>query len=77
MREMDEPSLGIPDVLAVHDDVITDRHRDTRTNVEVVLYQHGEIPGRQFEEELLVMAGRSRSLGQYPDNGPLSGDLDM
>ena len=41
MGEMDEPSLGIPHVLAVHDHVVSGCERDTLPDLQVVLDEHG------------------------------------
>ncbi len=41
MREVDQTTLIVPDVLAVHDDVVSIRDRDALADVDVVVDEQG------------------------------------
>ena len=75
--EVDGSTLSIPDVLPVHDDVITNSHGHPRSDVQVVLHQHREISRRQLDEELLMPTRGSSSVGQHSYDGRVGGDLHM
>jgi hypothetical protein len=64
MREVDQPSLVVPDVLAVHDDVVSDRDGHTLADLDVVCHQHGLRRAREPDDETLMQSRRSGVIGE-------------
>jgi hypothetical protein len=59
MGEVDQSSLGVPDVLAMHENVIADRERYPRTDVNVVGDEHGLRRVGEPDDEPLMRTRRS------------------
>ena len=77
MSEMDQSALRIPDVLAMDDDVVALFHRCPRRNRNIVLDLDGQIARREFDDELLVAAGRAGPIRKQPDDGGVGRNLDV
>ena len=76
MREVDEPTLVVPDVLAVHHDVVPRRKRDALPDVDVVVDEQGLRRTRDPHDEALMRAGRPRVIGEEPRDRAACGDFD-
>src|ERR671936_2138662 len=76
MREVDQPALVVPDVLAVHRHGVTERGGGTLSDAHVVLDEHGLTRAGQADHEPLMCSGWTRVVGEKPDHLAASGDLD-
>jgi hypothetical protein len=76
MREVDQSTLVVPDVLAVHDDVIAIRDRDARADVHVVVDEQGLRRSLDLHDEALMRSGRARVIREEPRDRRVGGDLD-
>jgi hypothetical protein len=76
MREVDQSALIVPDVLAVHDDVIAIRDRDARADVHVVVDEQGLRRSFDLHDEALMRSGRARVIREQPRDAGVRGDLD-
>jgi len=56
MREMDQSTLVVPDVLAMHGDVIADCDRDALADVDVVVDKQGLRRIFDLHDEALMRA---------------------
>ena len=54
MREVNESALVIPDVLAVHDDIVAGRDRDALTDVDVVVDEQRLRRAFDLDDEALM-----------------------
>src|SRR5713101_8687395 len=77
MGEVDQPTLRIPDVLAVDDDAVPYVNGSSCPDGDVVLHLDGEVPGGKLDDELFVGAGAAGSVGQEPYDRAIGGDLDV
>ena len=76
MREVDQTTLIVPDVLTVHDDVVSIRDRDALADVDVVVDEQGLRRSLDLHDEALMRSGRARVIREQPRDGGVRGDLD-
>jgi hypothetical protein len=57
MREVDQSTLIVPDVLATHDDIVADSDWDALADVDIVRHEHGLRCAREADDETLVRSG--------------------
>jgi hypothetical protein len=76
MREVDEPTLVVPDVLAVHHDVVSDRERDALADVHVVVDEQRLRRSLEQHDETLMRARWSGVVGEEPRHRAFRRDLD-
>ena len=76
MREVDQTTLIVPDVLAVDDDVVSIRDGDALAYVDVVVDEQGLRRSLDLHDEALMRSGRTRVIREQPRDGTVRGDLD-
>src|SRR5439155_13869305 len=76
MGEVDESALIVPDVLAVHDHVITEGHRGPLPDGYVVVDEHRLRCSSESNDETLVHTGRTALISQDARDHTLRRDLD-
>jgi hypothetical protein len=76
MSEMDEPSLVVPDVLAVDDHIVSRRDGYAFADIDVVCHEYGLRRARQADDETLMRTGRPRVVGEKARDIALRGDLN-
>jgi len=76
MREVDQTTLIVPDVLAVDDDIVSIRDRDARADVDVVVDEDGLRRPLDLHDEALMRSGWAGVIREQPRDGGVRGDLD-
>ena len=76
MREVNQPPLIVPDVLAVHDDPIAGCHRDALADVDVVVDEQRLRRSRKLHDETLVRARWPGVIGEKSRDRTFRGDLE-
>jgi hypothetical protein len=76
MSEVDEPSLIVPDVLAVDDHIVSRRDGHAFADIDVVCHEYGLRRARQADDETLMRTRRPCVIGQKARDIALRGDLD-
>src|SRR5438094_6165113 len=77
MREVDQSTLGVPDILAVDGHVVAFGDRDPRSDGNIVLHLDGDLTGRYLDNEPFVCAGRARLIAQQSHHGRIRRHLDV
>jgi len=77
MREVDQTALRVPDVFAVHDDVVAFHGRHPWGDRGVVLDFERQVLCAELDDELLVGPRTARSIGEQPDDRAIGRDLDV
>src|SRR6266568_7816922 len=76
MREMDQPALVVPHVLAVHDDAVTRHHRSPLSDGHVVVDEHRLRRTGKANDETLMGTGWAAVVRENPRDHAVGGDLD-
>ena len=76
MREVDQTTLVVPDILAVYHDGVAVRERDTLADVDVVVDEKRLRRSLDLHDEALMRPGRARVIREQPRDGGVGGDLD-
>ena len=74
--EVDEATLFVPDVFAVHGDRVADGDRRAPADVDVVVYEHGLRHTPELHDETLMSALGSVLVGEQSRDLAVRGDLD-
>src|ERR1700716_476903 len=76
MRELNQPPLIVPDVLAVSHDPIPDRPRDALADIDVVVDEQRLRRSRKLHDETLVRPRWPGVVGEKSRDRTFRGDLE-
>ena len=76
MREMDQPALVVPHVLAVDHHAVPRHHRNPLSNGHVVVDEHRLRRTGKANDETLMRTGRTAVIRENTRDHAVGGDLD-